>query len=127
MQDGWQPKRVLITVRTYPTPAHKGIEVSCTAGITDDGRWIRLFPIPYRYMAAETRFIKYQWVAASVRKASDPRPESFTPDLDSIHLAESVPTTHEWAARRALLAPLIGPSMCLLRKQLIGHTAAKVA
>jgi len=59
MQDGWQPKRVLILVRTYPTPAHKGIEVSCTAGVTDDGQWIRLFPIPYRYMAVETRFHKY--------------------------------------------------------------------
>jgi hypothetical protein len=35
----WIKKRVLITVRTYPTPAKKGIEVSCTAGITDDGKW----------------------------------------------------------------------------------------
>ena len=33
----WSTKRVLITVRTYPVPARKGIEVSCTGGITADG------------------------------------------------------------------------------------------
>jgi len=50
------PKKVLITVRTYPTPARKGVEVSCTAGITDDGKWIRLFPIPYRFLDWDKRF-----------------------------------------------------------------------
>jgi hypothetical protein len=122
MADGWQPKRVLITVRTYPTPARKGIEVSCTAGITDDGEWIRLFPIPYRYMAEEARFRKYQWITLNVRKASgDPRPESYTPDLDSIQLAEVVPPTNAWAARKALLWPVTGPSMCGLQQALRGR------
>src|ERR1700739_1573735 len=32
MAFGWSTKRVLIVVKTYPTPAHKGVEVSCTAG-----------------------------------------------------------------------------------------------
>ena len=35
---GYEQKRVLVTVKTYPTPASKGAEVSCTAGITDDGK-----------------------------------------------------------------------------------------
>lgn len=121
MPDGWQTKRVLITVRTYPAPARKGIEVSCTAGITDSGEWIRLFPIPYRYMAEDTQFHKYQWIEVEVRKATgDPRPESYTPNLDSIRLAEKVSTANGWSARRALLAPLIGSSMCDLRRGLRG-------
>ena len=72
-------KRILVTVRTYPTPARKGVEVSCTGGITDRGDWIRLFPVPYRRMAPNQRFKKYQWIDVEVTKASDARPESFTP------------------------------------------------
>jgi hypothetical protein len=44
----WIKKRVLITVRTYPVPSAKSIEASCTGGITGDGQWMRLFPVPYR-------------------------------------------------------------------------------
>ena len=40
----WNKKRVLITVRTYPVPAQKNIEVSCTAGVTGDGRVDTAFP-----------------------------------------------------------------------------------
>jgi hypothetical protein len=62
-------KRVLITVRTYPVPATKGVEVSCTAGVTDDGKWIRLFPLPYRLLEDERKFKKYQWINVNVTKA----------------------------------------------------------
>ena len=112
-ESGWQERRVLVTVRTYPTPARKGIEVSCTAGITAEGEWIRLFPIPYRYMDPDQRFSKYQWINARVRKARDNRRESYTPDLDSIEIVSSVlGTGSDWAARGEWDEPLIGPSMC---------------
>jgi hypothetical protein len=67
---GYQQKRVLIAVKTYPTPASKGAEVSCTAGITDDRKWIRLFPIPFRFMGGDKQFKKYQWIEISMKKAS---------------------------------------------------------
>jgi hypothetical protein len=44
MADGYETKRVLVVVKTYPTPAWRGGEVVCTAGITEHGEWIRLFP-----------------------------------------------------------------------------------
>lgn len=62
-------KRVLIIVRTYPVPAQKGVEVSCTAGVTDDGKWIRLFPLPYRLLEDASKFAKYQWITVNVTKA----------------------------------------------------------
>jgi hypothetical protein len=68
----WVKKRVLITVRTYPTPAWKGIEVSCTAGVTEARQWIRLFPMPYRYLSSDKRFRKYQWIELNTKKSSDP-------------------------------------------------------
>lgn len=34
--------RVLVVVKTYPNPSQKYLETVCTAGITDDGRLIRM-------------------------------------------------------------------------------------
>jgi len=50
MQSPPQAKKALIVVRTYPTPAHDGAEVSCTAAISDKGEWLRLFPVPWRLL-----------------------------------------------------------------------------
>ena len=40
---------VLITVMTYPHPSQRHQELVCTAGITEAGEWVRLYPIDYRY------------------------------------------------------------------------------
>ena len=42
-----ETKRALIVVRTYPFVLRSGVEVSCTAAITDKGEWLRLFPVPW--------------------------------------------------------------------------------
>src|SRR5947209_7715161 len=115
MPAGWTDKRILITVRTYPLPARKGIEVSCTGGITDDGKWIRLFPVPYRFLEEDRRFTKYQWINVSVTKArNDIRPESFTPNLDTMAIGERLSTagtlSEEWYRPCRDQAPgLVGP------------------
>jgi hypothetical protein len=113
MANGWSTKRVLITVRTYPVPAHRGIEVSCTAGVTSDGNWIRLFPIPYRFLAPDQRFIKYQWIdVQATRPRGDPRPESYTLRIDSIQRRETVGTAGNWRARKEIIFPLRRNSLC---------------
>src|SRR3989304_1280835 len=114
----WVSKKVLITVRTYPTPAQKGVEVSCTAGITDKNEWIRLFPVPYRLMPYERRFKKYQWVELNATKASDHRAESYTPDLDSVQVVGEIPPGKEkWAERKAIIYPLRSHCLCCLKEQ----------
>jgi hypothetical protein len=114
----WIAKRILIVVRTYPVPARKGIEVSCTAGITDDGEWIRLFPVPYRFLDDDRRFTKYQWVNVQVTKArTDPRPESFTPNLDTLTIGEVISTADNWRARREITRPLMRPSLCSIQRE----------
>lgn len=110
--------RVLITVRTYPVPANKGAETSCTAAITDSGKWMRLFPVPYRSLPRDKQFKKYQWIEAELKPArGDSRPESHNISIDTIKLREIVPTTNEWAQRKAILKPLMRPSMCAIRKE----------
>ena len=109
-------KRVLITVRTYPVPATKGVEVSCTAGVTDKGKWIRLFPLPYRLLDDESKFKKYQWINVNVTKArNDPRPESFNPQVDQIETGSILSAEREWSARWNVLRPLVNPSLCELQ------------
>jgi hypothetical protein len=114
----WSIKRVLITVRTYPVPARKGIEVSCTGGITDDGKWIRLFPVPFRFLDDDKRFAKYQWIEVSVTKArNDTRPESFTPNLDTLKIGEKLSSADNWRARWKIVRPLMKPSLCAIERE----------
>src|SRR5438874_902026 len=110
-------KRALIVVRAYPTPAKSGVEVSCSAAITDKGEWLRLFPVPYRFLSQDQRFRKYQWIEAAVTKAKDHRPESYKLKPDSIKiLSDPLPTTSGWRERKALVFPLRAPSLCALRR-----------
>ena len=38
--------KVLLTVTTYPLPSKTYDELVCTAGMLEDGRWIRIYPVP---------------------------------------------------------------------------------
>ena len=118
MINQYESKKTLIVVRTYPAPSRKYVELSCTAGITEDGEWLRLYPVVYRMLDLDKRFRKWQWVDLAVKKASrDPRPESYNIDHDSITLlTEPLPTDSRWRARRDILTPVQAPSMCWLRE-----------
>jgi hypothetical protein len=84
-------ERVLILCKTYPSPSGKYSETSCVAGVTEDGRLIRLFPVPFRLIADEQQFCKWQWVTARIEKARDDhRPESHRIFIDGIE-CESPP------------------------------------
>ncbi len=113
MLDGWIQQKVCILVKTYPIPAKKGVEVSCTAAVTADGKWMRLFPIPFRFLESDKRFKKYQWIELRVKRSRDPRPESFTIDKDSIKILEDeLPTKDHWRARKEVVLPLAVGSYC---------------
>jgi hypothetical protein len=113
----WIKRRALITVRTYPVPSEKSIEASCTAGVTDNGEWIRLFPVPYRLMDHEKRFSKWQWIDVNVLKANDGRPESYKINPDSVSVAEQVGTKDGWRARRQIIEPLRRKSLCRIQRE----------
>jgi hypothetical protein len=118
MAGTWLRKRVLIVVRTYPTPARSTIEASCTAAISDDGQWIRMFPVPARLMEHDKRFAKWQWIDVDLLKAtSDSRPESYKLNPDSIVTGDTVGPQNGWRARRNLINPLKRPSMCRIQQE----------
>ena len=65
---GKERKKVLITVKTYPKPSRSYTELVCTAGITESGDWIRIYPIPFRFLKSNKKFSKYQWVEIDLQK-----------------------------------------------------------
>jgi hypothetical protein len=117
-----ETKKALIVVRTYPTPAKSGAEVSCTAAITDKGEWLRLFPVPWRLLPEDQRFRKYQWVEVKVTKASDSRPESYRLKPDGIKmLSVPITTARKWQARKDIIFPLRSHCLCCLKKRRDAH------
>jgi hypothetical protein len=48
VQISMKKERVLIAIKTYPTLSRKYGETVCTAGVREDGTWIRIYPVPFR-------------------------------------------------------------------------------
>lgn len=113
----WRPLEMLITVKAYPNPSASLAEANCIAGITRDGRFARLYPVPFRDLEDEKRFRKYQWIKVSVsRPKSDPRPESFRPNIGTLQVMSGVlPTKAGWRTRKEVVLPLRSPSLCDLQ------------
>jgi hypothetical protein len=107
MNEAFEPTQVLITVMTYPHPSRGYQELVCTAGVTESGEWVRLYPMDYRYRPREQQFHKYQWIEVGLAPrghGNDNRKESRKPDLDSIRiLGQPLSTDDNWRERRAII------------------------
>ena len=100
-----QSEKVLITVKTYPTLSTKYGELACTAGIKENGTWVRIYPIPFRRLKDDYQFKKYQWIEIPlIKNPSDSRPESYKPtDLSAIKRLDSIGTSDNWRERRQFI------------------------
>ena len=87
--------RVLITVKTYPTLSRKYGETVCTAGVCEDGSWVRIYPVPFRRLDEAEQYAKYDWIDCKLIKSkSDPRPETIW--NKSITHPTASPTSEAW-------------------------------
>ena len=99
----FEKKRVYVLVKTYPTISEKYSELVCTAGVCEDGSWIRIYPMPYRLLAGDMKYSKYTWIDIEVeRNISDFRPESYRPNIDTIKV-ETKPKKINWDERRKII------------------------
>ncbi len=99
-------RRVFITVKTYPTLSKKYDELVCTAGILDDGSWVRIYPLPFRKLDYEKRYSKYQWIEFELEKnTSDMRPETYKViNRETLRvLGNPVGTTNCWQERKDII------------------------
>ncbi len=101
--------KVLITVTTYPLPSRSYDELVCTAGITEQGHWIRIYPVPLQFLKGlrkdgKMQSYKYTWIELDLKKRTDDfRPESHSPadyTFKDIVIGESIDTKHNWKARK---------------------------
>lgn len=98
-------ERILIAVKTYPTLSRKHGETVCTAGVRQDGTWVRIYPVPFRRLEEAEQYRKFDWLELDLVKArSDPRPESWSPvDPKQMTAVGHIDTADDWRERRRLL------------------------
>jgi hypothetical protein len=101
--------KFLLTVAAYPLPSKSYDELVCTAGITEDGEWIRLYPVPLSFLfdlkgSGQIRSIKYNWIELDLQKrADDFRPESYSPvdyKFSDLKTFGRIDTKHNWQGRK---------------------------
>ena len=103
----YERKRIFILVKTYPTASKRYRETVCTAGIQEDGTWIRLYPVRFRMLRDEKKYPKYTWINVDAeRNTSDFRIESYRPDIASISVEPELPKIRsrvDWEVRRRII------------------------
>jgi hypothetical protein len=98
-------ERILITVKTYPTLSRKYGETVCTAGVREDGSWVRIYPVPFRRLDESEQYSKFDWIECRLaRNSADIRPETFRPvDEAELQPIGHVDTTNRWRERRRIV------------------------
>jgi hypothetical protein len=120
----WEKKKVLVTVKTYPEHSQKHKTVVCTSGITEDGEWIRLYPIKIDTYTGRSKVRKYDWIEVECQKATDEylkRKESYKVREGSVKILDNSLSSGKnktpWAERSRLLLPHVAPSLEYLKEQ----------
>ena len=102
-------KKVLITVTTYPLPSRSYDELVCTAGVLENGNWIRIYPVPLSFLldlkgSGKVNNVKYTWIELDLTKRTDDfRPESFSTqhyDFRDLKLHNRLDTKSNWQLRK---------------------------
>lgn len=107
---------MLIVVTTYPQPSRSYDELVCTAGLLEDGSWIRIYPVPFKFLG----FNKFQWIELDLvprERGQDFRPESFAPrnhDLRDLKKLSRLDTSQAWRLRKEACLKRVYTSMALL-------------
>ena len=102
--NNWKEEEIFIVGKTYPVPSPKYLDTVCTGGITRDEKWIRLYPVSYRYLEMRKQYKMYSWIKAKVKKnMRDHRSETHIVDEKSLSVIREVKS---WDERRKIILPL---------------------
>lgn len=115
----WEKKKILVTVKAYPEKSKKYGEVVCTIGLTEEGDWIRLYPIPFNVFSGPNGLKKYDWIEVSCRKAEEKlsRKESYRVRDGSLKIIDrslslkKIKGRANWIERNKLILGHIAPSL----------------
>ncbi len=120
-----ETRKILIATKTYPSISTKYKETVCTAGVLlneEDQplQWIRLYPIPFRYIDFDQRYPRWSIIRAEIeRNERDYRLESFRINPSSIEIVRLIDTgpAKNWYERKSFLLPLSFSSVKEIQSQ----------
>lgn len=101
IQESQQTIEFMVNCKTYPAVSMKYVETVCTGGVDRDGGFVRLYPVPFRFLESEEQYSRWDVIRLrAYRDSKDQRPESWhlvsgTP----IEVVESITTERrrwEW-------------------------------
>lgn len=105
--------QVLVTVKAAPEPSTTYLDTVCVAGVRvdrEEREWVRLYPVPFRHLATNNQFKKYDVISVDTLPATrDSRTESRRPIWDSLQVVRHLDRKDQ---RERDLAPLRGRSTC---------------
>lgn len=103
----------IIIVKAAPQLGYKHGETVCTAGITRDGEWVRLFPIAFRTLEEKQQFKRWQIVQYAWKKPKDDqRLESRRVEHQSVRITGMLSEDQ----RFGLVSPMIRQSLTAERE-----------
>ena len=117
----YEKKTVFLTVKAYPERSRKYGSCVCTAGITESGEMIRLYPIPFETFRGGKNIPKYSWISVDCEKASEylNRKESYHVRYETIQILNSIGTGYDksWNERNRIVLPVLSESLEDLEKR----------
>lgn len=80
-----QTIELLVNCKTYPAVSKRYFETVCTGGVQASGEFVRLYPVPFRFLVEEEKYTRWDVIRVKVYKdTKDSRPESW-------HLQQGTP------------------------------------
>jgi hypothetical protein len=96
-----------ILIKAQPHRSSRYFETVCCAGVGRDQRWRRQYPVPFRILAGDQQFKRWEWIRYSyIKSKSDPRPESQRVMPETLEVIGEIKSTE----RARFLQPLIRAS-----------------
>lgn len=125
---------VVVLIKAAPEMGRKHGETVCVAGIDQYGKWHRLYPVPFRDLASEQRFKRWDRIRVRWKRPSDDsRIESKRIDPQNLKVEGRVPDGERAAlVERAVIANLEqeqreGRSLALIRPTNIRFVVRKLS
>lgn len=118
----WVKKRILVTVKAYPERSKKYGTAVCTAGITDEGEWIRLYPLTTRSFSGDNKISKYDWIEVECRKVKREklgRKESYKVREETIKIVDRSLSRRnfDWKGRNDIVLKNVSSSIEFLEEK----------
>jgi hypothetical protein len=90
---------LMVNCKTYPAVSTKYVETVCTGGVQRNGEFVRLYPVPFRFLDSREQYKRWDVISVQAyRDDQDTRPESWHLEPGtSIEFVDRIKSeTHRW-------------------------------